>query len=45
MTTGEMMVYSGIGLVVIGILAIVLCVPLFGCQRKKLEEKVKEEYM
>lgn len=44
MTMGQMMVYGGIALIAAGIAAIALCVPLFSKQRKRLEEKIREEY-
>lgn len=44
MTMGQLMVYGGIALIAAGFAAIVLCVPLFARQRKKLEEKIREEY-
>ncbi|MDE6972012.1 MAG: hypothetical protein K2P38_02740 [Lachnospiraceae bacterium] len=43
-TTGQWMFYGGIALIGIGILALVLYVPLFSRQRKKLEQKIKEDY-
>lgn len=45
MTMGQMMVYGGIVLIALGIFAIILYVPLFSKQRKKLEKKIKEGYM
>ncbi len=44
MTAGQLMVYGGVALIVIGVLAVCLYVPLFSRQRKKLEKKIKEEY-
>lgn len=44
MTTGQLMIYGGIGLIGIGILTLGLYVPLFSRQRKKLEMKIKEDY-
>ena len=44
MTTGQWMVYGGIGLIVTGIVAICLYIPLFSGQRKKLEKKIMEDY-
>lgn len=43
-TTGQLMIYGGIGLTGIGILALCLYVPLFSRQRKRMEQKIKEEY-
>lgn len=43
-TTGQWMFYGGIALIGIGILALGLYVPLFSRQRKKLEQKIKEDY-
>lgn len=45
MTMGQMMVYGGIALITLGILAIILCIPIFSGQRKRLEKKIKEDYM
>lgn len=44
MTTGQLMVCIGIALIGTGILALILYVPLFSRQRKKLEKKIKEDY-
>ncbi len=44
MTTGQLMVYGGIALIGMGVLAICLYVPLFSRQRKNLEKKIKEDY-
>lgn len=44
MTAGQLMVYGGVALIVIGVLAVCLYVPLFSRQRKKLEKKIKENY-
>lgn len=43
-TTGQLMIYGGIALIGLGILAICLYVPLFSRQRKRMEKKIKEEY-
>ncbi len=45
MTTGQLMVYGGIELITIGAAAICLYIPLFAGQRKKLEKKIKEDYV
>lgn len=45
MTMGQLLFYGGIGLAVLGIVMILLCIPLFAGQRKKLEKKIQEEYM
>ena len=44
MTMEQMMVYGGIAIIALGILAICLYVPLFARQRKKLEKAIQEEY-
>ena len=44
MTTGQWMVYGGLGLIMAGIVAICLYIPLFSRQRKKLEKKIMEDY-
>lgn len=44
MTTGQLMVYIGIALIGAGIMALILFVPLFSRQRKKLEKKIKEAF-
>lgn len=44
MTTGQWMVYGGLALIVIGVVAICLYIPLFARQRKKLERKIMEDY-
>ena len=41
MTTGQWMLYGGIGMIGAGILA--LC--LFSRQRRKLERRIKEDYI
>ena len=42
-TTGQLMIFAGIVLIGIGILALCLYVPLFSRQRKRMEQKIKEE--
>ncbi len=44
MTVGQMMVYGGIGLIVLSGLAMLLCIPLFNAQRKKYVRKILKEY-
>ena len=44
MTTGQLMVYGGIALIVTGVLTVCLYIPLFAGQRKKLERKIMEDY-
>ncbi len=44
MTTGQLMIYGGIALTGTGILALCLYVPLFSRQRRRMEQKIKEEY-
>ncbi len=45
MTTGQIMVYGGIMLIAAGVLTVCLYIPLFAGQRKKLEKKIKEDYV
>lgn len=45
MTTGQWMVYGGLALIGIGVVAICLYIPLFSRQRKKLERKIMEDYI
>lgn len=45
MTTGQMMVYGGIALIAAGVLTACLYIPLFTRQRRRLEKKVKEDYV
>ena len=45
MTTGQLMVYGGIALIVTGVLTVCLYIPLFSSQRKKLEKKIMEDYV
>lgn len=45
MTMGQLMVYGGIALIAVGLLTVCLYIPLFSGQRKKLEKKIKEDYM
>lgn len=44
MTIGQLMVYGGLALIGIGVLAICLYIPLFSRQRKKLENRIMEDY-
>ena len=44
MTMGQVMVYGGLALIGIGVLAICLYIPLFSRQRKKLENRIMEDY-
>lgn len=44
MTTGQLMIYGAIALTGTGILALCLYVPLFSRQRRRMEQKIKEEY-
>lgn len=44
MTMGQLMVYGGLALIGIGVLAICLYIPLFSRQRKKLENRIMEDY-
>ena len=44
MTTGQWMVYGGLALIVIGVVAICLYIPLFSRQRRKLERKIMDDY-
>ena len=44
MTIGQLMVYGGLALMGIGVLAICLYIPLFSRQRKKLENRIMEDY-
>lgn len=44
MTMGQLMVYGGLVLIGIGILSICLYIPLFSRQRKKLENRIMEDY-
>ena len=45
MTTGQLMVYGGTMLIAVGVLTVCLYIPLFAGQRKKLEKKIKEDYV
>lgn len=45
MTLGQMLFYGGIALIAAGIVMIALCAPLFARQRKKLEKKIRDEYV
>lgn len=44
MTMGQLMVYGGLALIGTGVLAICLYIPLFARQRKKLENRIMEDY-
>lgn len=44
MTMGQLMVYGGLALIGIGVLAICLFIPIFSRQRKKLGHRIMEEY-
>ena len=45
MTTGQLMVYTGIALIAAGVLTVCLYISLFAGQRKKLERKIMEDYV
>ena len=45
MTTGQWMLYGGIGMIGAGILALCLYIPLFSRQRRKLERRIKDDYI
>lgn len=45
MTTGEIMFYGGLLVIAVGIVLFLLLIPLFSHQRKKLEKKIREEYL
>lgn len=45
MTPGQLMFYGGIGVTALGIVMVILCIPLFAAQRRKMEKMIKEDYL
>lgn len=41
MTLGELMCCGGIALAAVGVVLVILCIPVFTRQRKRLEEQIK----
>ncbi len=44
MTTGDIMIYSGIGITAVSVLLLIVTSIIFPATRKKLEKKIFEDY-